>query len=423
MLWLLAAAALPLAPTDYAPELVFAPAQTLEVHLRFRRPLRAAPEGFGVEFRVLEARPGFRRLPAHELTRKGLVYYLQAPGAPARVRPGAERFVMQVDLSYGGRIRRRLKVRHRLRLEDGPGPDPRPLLQGTPLPETIATEIREPALRHFVLTSTSALVPEVLAALPGEEMPKMRPLPPRERLVAMVRALSAGKFAVAEAHADALRQAADLAPGELARALELEAGLALLKGRDALARRRFEQALTLFPDLDTQHPLPFVQARFDGMRAAVQPSRPLAVGVIDLVRSKDTVTAEVAFGPDPARLVKTVGMRFEDLGEERAARAQHEGVGGRGRLEIELPSKNDRALVQVQLLDARGNVLAELGGDRALSVPVTRPEGKKLRVPTWVWWTMGAAAVAGAGTAIGFAVADGQTPQPDRNLGPFEFRF
>lgn len=423
MLWLLAAAALPVAPVDYAPELAFEPAQTLEVHLRFRRPLRAAPEGFEVKFRVLEDAPGFRRLPAHELTREGLVYYLQAPGAPSKIRPGTQRFRMQVDLSYGGRVRRRLKILHRLRLKDGPGPDLGPLLKGSLLPEDIAAAIRERALRHFVLTSTTALVPDALAALPKEAPPQLASLPPRQQLAALVRALAAGEFGVAEAHADALRGSSELAPGELARALELEAGLALLHARDTLARRRLEQALTLFPDLDTQHPLPFVQTRFDQMRATVQPSRPLAIGAIDLVRAEGAVRAEVAFGPDPARLVDTVSIRFEDLQVERSARAAHEGEGGRGRLRVDLDEELKRALVRVRLLDARGNILAEQGTDRPLSVPITRPERKKLRAPSWVWWTLGAAAVAGAGTAIGFALADGQTPQPDRNVGPFEFRF
>ncbi|MEM1023500.1 MAG: hypothetical protein AAGD10_19595 [Myxococcota bacterium] len=429
MLWLLAAAALPVAPTDYAPELDFAPAQAREIRLRFRRPLRASPENFEVELKILEGGPRFRRLPGLQLERGGLRYFLQAPGAPASLQPGRERFVMQVDLSYGGKIRRRLTIRHRLRLRSGPGPDPAPLLDVEP--STGASErdrrdrmVRERVLLHHVLTSTRADVPAALAGLPEEPTPELTPLAPREQLVALVRALEGGRFGAAEAHAAALRSNGPLAPGELARRLELEAGLALLQGRQALARRRFQQALTLFPELETQHPSPYVRSRFDALRTSLQPDRPLSVGRIDLRREGGRVQAEVAFGPDSARLVERVELGIAEPDRALSSRASHEGAEGRASFEIEgLSSKAKRALVQVRLLDEGANILAEQGADRPLSVPVLRPDKKKVKVPSWVWWTTGIVVAAGAGTAIALVVADSSTPQPERNLGPFEIRF
>jgi hypothetical protein len=246
---------------------------------------------------------------------------------------------------------------------------------------------------------------------------------PRARLAEARDAIRTLDLAAADTLLAAVEDDGGTTVGELARCLELRATVALLWQRRNLAVRLIQQATSLFPDLTSTSPIPWARARFLALRADLATSRPLAVGQI-LVQPTDGGTQiQVRFGPDPGRLIERVEVRFVAAPDALVGSVQHQGSDGIATLVSPIRPPDRQVALRIRLLDRIGRVLAEEGTQRPVYVPFARAESTSVRIPNWVWWTLGGVAVAGAATATILLVTDDGLPDPDRGIGPFRIDF
>lgn len=389
---------------------------------------------------------------------------------------GRAELSMQVDLRRGRRILRRLRIRQRFELRpdwpqaaevDGWGraleqvrsrrvelrteleqpagyQDPSgesPEARAVRLRRALDAEATEQEVLHQALTLTARQSEDLalaraatLAAVRAEVATASLEAspPPSSDAVEALRAARIAMLRLQAVHARVLLGQAssdpNLSPALLARTLELRSGLARMHGRDAAARQLAIQALTLLPTLSANHPLPWVSERFRQETEVLAPGRALSVGKIDLLPTDGpqgpVLGVSAAFGPDPGRLVRSGALTLAETGQRADLKASHEGADGSLNGQIPFDPRDARQVaLRLELFDEAGHTVAVLGDPSPIYVPLAEPPRKKLRIPGWVWWVAGGAAVTGAAVATGVAISDGSVPQPNRALGPIEVRF
>lgn len=447
-------------PVRFAPVLEVPVPRPVDVKLPLRRRPRRA-EDVEVVTSGLDADGPVALLAPPRLDRRGraLTYRVGLQD----LKTG--RLRMTVELRRGRRVLRRFRIRHRITpapewpseaelerwgkslqavrsklsaLETrraqpegyrAPGAQPVDL---KPIEETLEQERRQIRLA-LALTAQHADDPALAraatrtawkaqSASPGPFVPPISD-PLEEAVDALLRLrLDTAEAALTEASSSAA------SPAELARIRELQSGLARMQGRSAAAVQRAIQALTLQPDLSSAHPLPWVATVWRAERERLAPARPLRVGRITLLPATqdgvDGLNVRVEFGPDPGRLVRGARMQIEQSSRMESLEVNHEADSGLAQGFAARPSDDARQVpVTVELTTEDGQVVAAVGRPQPIYVPLARPERRGPKIPRWVWWVAGGAAVAGAAVATGVAISENSTPQPDRALGPFEFRF
>ncbi|MGF1509686.1 MAG: hypothetical protein ACFB9M_09335 [Myxococcota bacterium] len=420
-------------------------------------PLRRSPKpDVSVIRRIEQASPGVRVLPWYGLEGNSIRYAVQAE------RPGVSIVIQSFELVRRGRVLKRFRLRQRFRVADT-SPDPSFLDTALDVirahTETESSdaaltrgqaqiEVARRWLRGFVHQVDDPRVPAIVRVLapdappPGvsvrptdvvpvapSELEKSRsenPMSgsPRALLNEARRALDALDLDAAAEALRLVRRDPRATLGELARALEWGAALALLRGRDNLARQLVQQATTLFPELTPRNPFPWAQQRFIQLRQKLAPAQRLAIGRVTVEPSQDGSTVSVEFGPDAGRLVRRARVERVQTQTTRTSPVLHEGLRGRSRIAFPSTEATGSQALRVMLLDEVGRVLAEEGTTAPLYVPVVETEASSSpRVPSWVWWTLGGVALAGAAAATVILATDGGTPEPDRGIGPFDIEF
>lgn len=218
--------------------------------------------------------------------------------------------------------------------------------------------------------------------------------------------------------------------GLLARTLELQGCLQSALGREAGARQRWLQALSIVAELPPDCPVPWSRANYEQLTPTLAPERLLDIGRVALrpVREPDGLEVRVEVTPDAGRLATTVQVEVQPTpsSEWTTARAavQHAQEVGIAQFRFEARGQvSPQVPVRVMVFDRAGVLIASEGTPTALYVPVPRDQ-KRFRVPTWVWWVAGGLAVAGGATAAAFALSDeGGPSEPRRGLGPIDIRF
>jgi hypothetical protein len=250
------------------------------------------------------------------------------------------------------------------------------------------------------------------------------------RLERAAAAMADFDVATAERELGAARSDPSLSRGALAQTLELQGCLQTAVGREPSARQQWTRALSLVPDLESECPIPWGRAHFDELRGTLAPDRALGVGRIALRRTDGDrgldVTVDVA--PDPGRLARTVELdiRPETDGDlvTRTLKLEHAQALGRAHAVVSTPGEpSPQVPVTVRVFDEAGILVASEGVPDPIYVPLPR-ERRRVRIPAWVWWVAGGAAVAGGATAAAIVASDGAGPsEPNRGLGPVDIRF
>jgi hypothetical protein len=230
-----------------------------------------------------------------------------------------------------------------------------------------------------------------------------------------------------------VRASAAARPRELARALVLEAALAVGRGHVTEAERLIGQSRCLAPDVSTAIGLPVLAAlAAPAFEADPCRGRQIEVGQVAATRvgvetAEAGLSVQVEVEHDPAHLVATVLV--ERLGPGGGPRGSREARVEPGRpAEVTFVGRREalhapiRASLRVELRDRFGATVARRGARDPLVVRLRDGPGVGgLVVPDWVWVALGGAAVVGAGVAVGLAVGDGGGVE--RVVGPVSVSF
>lgn len=217
-------------------------------------------------------------------------------------------------------------------------------------------------LRRSLATGTGLAVRVILAvALLAAAVPSVRADPAGAEggpalLARAQMALDALRYEEAAALLDRAWRAGGNRPAELALIHRLAGSVAVILGHDAEADAAFRRLVALAPDSSLPDGTsPKISGRLDAARAALA-GRPLRVEVVTRAGpardSGPVIVVEVL--SDPARMV--AGMRVHYRDTDGAAHVR--GARGPASLAVELP-RSIAAPVQIEVLDAHGNILVE----------------------------------------------------------------